>query len=148
MKKFFAYFIAFTSFGLYASAQTQKPNDANPGTAQRTERRNQNDRLNPRLIDQLTLTSTQKEQIKGFNDEYRAKMQEMIKSEIPVEERKSKRNAFDAEKKNKILSILTADQAKKLKELQSNSNTTNDTGEYKEKIKIDGEKTKIKVKTD
>lgn len=142
MKKIFAGLIAFTIISFTASAQTQKP-----GESEKAGSRGQHkDKINPRVLDQLELSASQKEQIKAINDDYRAKMQEMIKSEIPAEERKNKRSSLETEKKNKILAILTAEQVKKLKELQSNPGMyENNNGEYKEKFKSDGEKTKIKI---
>lgn len=141
--------IAIGAITFSASAQTQKSDDINQAEERAERKAQQSIRINPRLLEQLELTGTQKEQIKFINAEYRAKMQEMIKSEIPAEERKAKRTAFEIEKRNKILTVLTPEQEKKLKELQSKEiDNRNNKGEYKEKIKIDGEETKIKIKKD
>lgn len=139
--------IAIAAVSFSASAQTQKSDDMKPGTRESSEKRSQQrDRINSRILEQLSLSATQKEQITSINYEYRTKMQEMIKSEIPAEERKNKRTAFETEKRNKILAILTTDQTKKLKELQSSETMgmKDDKGESIEKIKSDDGKTKIK----
>lgn len=104
--------------------------------------------MNPRLLDQLSLTATQSEQVKVINEDYRSKMQEMIKSDLSVDDRKAKRNIYDSERRTKILAILTASQVQKLQELQKADKVDGDNDvDYKSKSKNeDGEKTKVKVK--
>lgn len=125
-------------------------NEDKDGKSNREDRGQHNNRFNPRLLDQLSLTATQSEQIKVINDDYRLKMQEMIKSDLSVEDRKAKRNVYDTERKAKILALLTPTQIKKLYELQKSQGTGDDKDiDYKIKTKNeDGEKTKIKVKTE
>lgn len=127
-----------------ASAQR----DNKDGKLDRGERRGNYNRINPRLLDQLNLTATQSEQVKVINEDYRAKMQDMIKSQLPVEDRKVKRNAFDAERRTKLLAILTSAQLQKLQELQKADRANADEDvDYKSKTKNeDGEKTKVKIK--
>jgi Spy/CpxP family protein refolding chaperone len=155
MKRIFTGIIVLTAIAFSASAQ--QSDQVNVSKAQ-TERRHSKDRINPRLLEQLNLTATQKEQVKVINDEYRAKMQEMIKSEIPAEQRKDQRTVFEKERKDKIMAVLTAEQQQKLAELQrkeisevvderENKAAKERTG-YKEKIKVDDKETKIKVKSD
>ena len=132
--------------GYSASAQNQNK-DNRP---EREGKRQNNHRLNPRLLDQLSLTATQSEQIKVINENYRAEMQEMIKSDLSVDERKAKRDVYDSERKAKFMSVLTPTQILKLHELQKADSIDGDKdGDYKIKTKTeDGEKTKIKVMTD
>lgn len=142
MKKFLVGFIAFAIFGFSASAQSGNPSDR----ASMRDSRNQSERVNPRLLEQISLTAAQNEQIKVINDAYRAKMQDMIKSELSTEERKAKRSTYATERKNSIMAVLTPEQTRKLKQLESE--VTQSDGDYKEKIKTENGKTKIKVKTD
>lgn len=133
--------------GYSASAQ----NENKDGRPDRSDRRQNYNRISPRLLDQLSLTATQSEQIKVINEDYRVKMQDMIKSDLGVDERKAKRNGYDTERRAKFLAILTPAQLKKLQELQKAQDT--DAGDkdidYKSKTKTeDGEKTKVKVKVE
>lgn len=125
-------------------------NDDKEDKSNRGDRGQNSNRFNPRLLDQLSLTATQSEQIKVINDDYRLKMQEMIKSDLSVEDRKAKRNVYETERKAKILAMLTPTQIKKLHELQKSQGSGDDKDvDYKIKAKNeDGEKTKIKVKTE
>ena len=145
MKKIIFGIITFASLTVTTSAQV-KPAENGNADAARSERRAQHgDRINPRSLEMLDLTATQKEQIKLINEDYRSKMQDMIKSDLSTEERKAKRTGFEMEKKNKIMALLTSGQAKKLKEIMI-SEKTGDRAEYKEKIKVDEDKIKVKIK--
>ncbi len=127
-----------------ASAQ----GDNKDGRPDRGDRRQNSNRINPRLLDQLNLTATQSEQVKAINEDYRAKMQDMIKSDLPVEDRKAKRNTYDAERKTKVMAILTPAQVQKLQQLQKAEPSEVDV-DYKQKTKDEnGDKTKVKVKTE
>ena len=130
------------------SAAAQSANKE--GGTDRGDRRQNYNRINPRLLDQLSLTATQSEQVKMINEDYRSKMQEMIKSDLSVDDRKAKRNAYDAERRTKLLAILTAAQVQKLQELQKTERVDGDNDvDYKSKTKTeDGEKTKVKIKTE
>ncbi|MEJ7626818.1 MAG: hypothetical protein WKF35_08145 [Ferruginibacter sp.] len=152
MKKILLSIITITALSFSAFAQSTS-SDEMKQSSERRER--QKDRINPRLLEQIGLSAIQNDQIKMINEDYRSKMQEMIKSEIPVEDRKSKRASLENDKKNKIMAVLTAEQLMKLKELQSKE--INVDGETKDKIKTDDgkikvksddEKTKIKIKSD
>ena len=138
--------LALSLMGYSVSAQ----NDDKDGRPDRDDRRENNNRINPRLLDQLSLTATQSEQIKIINDDYRTKMQDMIKTDLSVDERKAKRNVYDAERKAKFLAVLTPAQTQKLLKIQKSEKMDQSKDEdYKIKTKTeDGEKTKIKVKTD
>jgi Spy/CpxP family protein refolding chaperone len=103
------------------------------------------DRINPRILEQLSLSAAQQEQIKVINDDYRSKMQEMIKSDIAPEDRKSKRKDFDAGRAKAIMGILSAEQKEKLTTLQNDPKLMEKEGEFKHKSKEDGEKTKMKT---
>lgn len=130
--------------GYSASAQ----NENKDGRTDRADKRQNYNRINPRLLDQLSLTSTQSDQIKVINDDYRTKMQDMIKSDLSVEDRKAKRGVYDIERRTKLLAILTPTQVKKLQDLQKAQDVGGDNDvDYKMKTKTeDGEKTKVKVK--
>jgi Spy/CpxP family protein refolding chaperone len=145
MKKFFTGIIAIAAFTFSASAQMPSSSDQD---VQRTDRRGNNaNRINARALEQLNLSESQKEQLKLINDDYRSKMQQVIKSEISADDRKAQRMTLETERKNKVMALLTAEQKEKLKTLLSTQGT-DDKGEYKEKTKVDGDKTKIKVKND
>lgn len=143
MKKIISAMLVLALMGSTATAQNENKGD-------RADRRQNNNRINPRLLDQLSLTATQSEQIKVINDEYRTKMQDMIKTDLGVEDRKSKRNVYDTERKAKLLAVLTPTQIQKLHELQKAQGTGGEKDiDYKMKSKDEnGDKTKIKVKTE
>jgi Spy/CpxP family protein refolding chaperone len=103
------------------------------------------DRINPRILEQLSLTASQQEQIKVINDDYRSKMQEMIKSDIAPEDRKTKRKEFDAGRNKAIMAILSTEQKEKLTTLKNDPKFMEKEGEFKYKSKEDGEKTKLKA---
>ena len=92
MKKILIAGLLFMSLAYTATAQ-----DDGMKTGEGRERRMPSkDRINPRILEQLSLSAAQQEQIKVINDDYRSKMQEMIKSNIAPEDRKTKRKEFDA----------------------------------------------------
>ncbi|MEO5985307.1 MAG: hypothetical protein ABIP80_07350 [Ferruginibacter sp.] len=103
------------------------------------------DRINPRILEQLSLSAGQQEQITTINEDYRSKMQEMIKSDIAPEDRKSKRKDFDADRTKAIMTLLTPEQKEKFTSLQNNPQYMDKEGEFKHKSKEDGEKTKVKT---
>ncbi len=144
MKKIISAMLVLALMSYSASAQS----DNKDGRPDRGDRRQSSNRINPRLLDQLNLTTTQAEQVKVINEDYRAKMQEMIKSDLPVEDRKAKRNTYDAERRTKVLAILTPAQVQKLQQLQKAQPSEADV-DYKRKTKDEnGDKTKVKVKTE
>lgn len=146
MKKIISAMLVLSLMGYSATAQTENKSEM----TDRGDRRQDNNRINPRLLDQLSLTATQSEQVKMLNEDYRSKMQEMIKSDMSVDDRKAKRNAYDAERSTKLLAILTPAQVQKLQALQKTQNNNDDRDiDYKSKTKNeDGEKTKVKIKTE
>lgn len=130
--------------GYSASAQ----NDDKNGSNDQSDKRQNYNRLNPRLFDQLSLTATQSEQVKVINDDYRTKMQDMIKSDLSIDDRKAKKAVYEAERRTKLLAVLTPTQIQKLHELQKSPGAGDEKDiDYKMKTKSeDGEKTKVKVK--
>jgi hypothetical protein len=140
MKKIIVGIIVLASFNMNVTAQSGD-------NGSRSEAQDRKDRISPRLLEQLDLSLEQKEQIKGINAEYRNQMQEMIKSPISADERRTKREKFEADRKARILAVLTADQRTRLLEMQSQTpGGTN--GDFKHKVKTPEGKTKVKVKTD
>src|SRR6476661_4567984 len=138
MKKIYSALIAVCALSFSGFAQQNQSADVN----QQRSRNQNRDRINPRLLEQLQLTAAQKERIRVINDDYRAKMQDVIKADMTPEQRRDKREALNAEKYTNTISVLTTEQVTKLKDLQSKDPATYTEGDRKEKIKIEDGKTK------
>jgi Spy/CpxP family protein refolding chaperone len=141
MKKMLVAGFLFMNLAYTATAQ----NDGMKTGEGQEMRKTSKDRINPRILEQLSLSAAQQEQIKLINDDYRSKMQEMIKTDIAPEDRKSKRKEFDARRTQAIMAILSAEQKEKLTTLQNDPKLIEKENEFKHKSKEDGEKTKMKT---
>lgn len=156
MKKFFTGIFAIAVMGFSAFAQEDKKESMDDKSASHGERKDKG-RFNMRLLEQLDLTATQKDQLKVINEEYRSKMQDMIKSDMTPEERKAQRNIFENDRKKKTMAILTPEQIVRLRELQSemadrrddkSKDDKDDKTEYKYKEKKKAESAEVKIKMD
>lgn len=102
MKKIATGILIFSS--LLYSAQAQEK--ANAGTR----------KGNPAYkstLDKLNLNASQKEQVQAINEEFREKMQAIIRNEaLSAEQRRTQRETLTEEKNKKILNILTPAQQK------------------------------------
>ncbi len=75
----------------------------------------------------LNLTDAQKEQMKAIDDDYRGKMETLMKKEdITVKQQRDERAALAKAHKAKVESILTADQKKQLADMKANAQKRGD----------------------
>lgn len=108
MKKIAAVMLAFASFIFSASAQEQ-----------RNIKHHQHHHANGMMMKELTLTQSQKEQIKASHDGYKKQLMELNKNEgITVKEARDKKEALRKEHKDKMMALLTPEQKDKLIQLK------------------------------
>ena len=108
MKKIAAVMLAFASFIFSASAQEQ-----------RKIKHHQHHHANGMMMKELTLTQSQKEQIKASHDGYKKQLIELNKNEgITVREAMDKKEVLRKEHNDKMMALLTPEQKDKLIQLK------------------------------
>ena len=74
---------------------------------------------NEMMLKELNLSPAQKEQMKASQESYKKQLMELNKNEnITVKESRDRKEALNKEQKEKIMSLLTADQKNKLVQLK------------------------------
>ena len=108
MKKIIAVVSAFASFIFCANAQDF------------SERKHaKHHHSNEMMMKELNLSSAQQEQMKATHESYKKQLMELNKNEgITVKEARDKKEALRKEQKEKMMSLLTAEQKNKLVQLK------------------------------
>jgi Spy/CpxP family protein refolding chaperone len=140
MKTLLTAIIAIAALSFSATAQEQKPMGKPNGA------HHQGMKQRGMLMQQLNLTEAQKTQMKAINMDFKTKMEELKKQDnITVKEFNARKEALQAERKNKTMALLTDEQkgkmealkkekqdkmkmmqAKHIERMQSNLNLSND----------------------